>query len=73
MDCNGVQPAAEANEGEEGRLPWEPTRAEIDAACEEIRRDWTPHRLALRAGFVEWRLQSPHCPFTADERPWRIE
>lgn len=73
MDCNGVQSAAEANRDEEGRLPWEPTPAEIDAACEELRRKWTPRRLATRSGFVRWRLQSPHCPFTDDGRPLPIE
>jgi hypothetical protein len=73
MDCNGVQGVVVANSDEEGRLPWEPSKEQILAACEEIRKSWTPHRLATRAGFVAWRLQSAHCPFTSDTQPLRIE
>lgn len=71
MDRNGVQVEDAADE--DGRLLGEPTRAEIAAACEEIRKGWSRHRLNTRAGFVRWRLQSPHSPFNADGRPLRIE
>lgn len=71
MDCNGVQ--VEAAVDEEGRLPGEPTRDEIAAACEELRKTWSQRRLNTRSGFVRWRLQSPHSPFNIDGRPLRIE
>jgi hypothetical protein len=71
MDRNGVQVEDAADE--EGRLPCEPTRAEIAAACEALRKGWSQRRLNTRSGFVRWRLQSPHSPFSFEGRPLRIE
>jgi hypothetical protein len=63
----------EADDEEAGRLLGEPSRAEIEAACESIRESWSPRRLALRAGLTRWRLQSAACPFKDDGRPLSIE
>jgi hypothetical protein len=72
MERDGSRLAV-TDDDEAGRLPHEPTRAEIREACERIRAGWSPRMLRVRAGITLCRLQSPVCPFTAEGRPLLIE
>lgn len=61
------------DDDEAGRLPNEPTRAEIREACEVIRQSWSPLMHRVRAGMSSCRLQLPVCTWTDSGRPLRIE
>lgn len=55
------------------RLPQDPSREEIAAMCEQLRKGWSPKRLAVREGFARWRLQSVPCQFFSDGKCSPIE